>query len=318
MAGDVDVRPRRRRRGDGVERSRPDVLGFRRRMGRGRSRGESPPRLLQLGDGVEPPPGQARSDKPYSVFMDVYCRVRALPHAALRHDPTPKLAAVAAKNHLHSVHNPRSQYRKPFTIDEVLAAPPITWPLTLPMCSPGLRRRRRGAAGHGRGLEAARPGPEARRLGAGGGREDGQRPRRRRCPSALQRAGRPAGLRAGRHRPRGRQCRRGARRHRRRRDHPGGELRLLRLRRGWRQGRARRDGARRPLARQPSGGLESKGHPIGATGLGQIHELVTQLRGEAGARQEAGARLALAENGGGLHGIEEAVACVTLLARADG
>jgi acetyl-CoA acetyltransferase len=34
-----------------------------------------------------------------------------------------------------------------------------------------------------------------------------------------------------------------------------------------------------------SGGLESKGHPIGATGLAQCHELVTQLRGEAGKRQ---------------------------------
>lgn len=42
-------------------------------------------------------------------------------------------------------------------------------------------------------------------------------------------------------------------------------------------------GGRIPI--NPSGGLESKGHPIGATGLGQIHELVTQLRGEAGKRQ---------------------------------
>jgi len=44
-----------------------------------------------------------------------------------------------------------------------------------------------------------------------------------------------------------------------------------------------------------SGGLECKGHPIGASGLSQIHELVTQLRGEAGKRQVEGARLALAE-----------------------
>ena len=70
-------------------------------------------------------------------------------------------------------------------------------------------------------------------------------------------------------------------------------------------------GGRLPV--NPSGGLESKGHPIGATGLGQIHELVTQLRGEAGARQVQGARVAIAENGGGLHGIEEAVACITIL-----
>jgi acetyl-CoA acetyltransferase len=77
---------------------------------------------------------------------------------------------------------------------------------------------------------------------------------------------------------------------------------------------ATRIGGRIPV--NPSGGLESKGHPIGATGLGQVYELVTQLRGEAGERQVAGARTAIAENGGGLHGIEEAVACITVLRRA--
>lgn len=48
----------------------------------------------------------------------------------------------------------------------------------------------------------------------------------------------------------------------------------------------------------PSGGLLSKGHPIGATGLAQCAELVWQLRGEAGARQVEGARLALQHNVG--------------------
>jgi acetyl-CoA C-acetyltransferase len=48
----------------------------------------------------------------------------------------------------------------------------------------------------------------------------------------------------------------------------------------------------------PSGGLLSKGHPLGATGLAQISELVWQLRGEAGARQVDGARTALQHNGG--------------------
>ncbi|MCX7169038.1 MAG: lipid-transfer protein [Proteobacteria bacterium] len=46
----------------------------------------------------------------------------------------------------------------------------------------------------------------------------------------------------------------------------------------------------------PSGGLMSKGHPLGATGLAQCTELVSQLRGEAGARQVPGARLALQHN----------------------
>ena len=46
----------------------------------------------------------------------------------------------------------------------------------------------------------------------------------------------------------------------------------------------------------PSGGLLSKGHPLGATGLAQCHELVQQLRGACGARQVPGARLALQHN----------------------
>ncbi|HVR52370.1 MAG TPA: lipid-transfer protein, partial [Pseudorhodoferax sp.] len=46
----------------------------------------------------------------------------------------------------------------------------------------------------------------------------------------------------------------------------------------------------------PSGGLLSKGHPLGATGLAQCTELVQQLRGTAEARQVAGARLALQHN----------------------
>lgn len=46
----------------------------------------------------------------------------------------------------------------------------------------------------------------------------------------------------------------------------------------------------------PSGGLLSKGHPLGATGLAQATELVWQLRGTAGPRQVEGARLALAHN----------------------
>src|SRR5690606_22771565 len=46
----------------------------------------------------------------------------------------------------------------------------------------------------------------------------------------------------------------------------------------------------------PSGGLLSKGHPLGATGLAQCTELVEQLRGEADARQVEGARLALQHN----------------------
>ena len=56
-------------------------------------------------------------------------------------------------------------------------------------------------------------------------------------------------------------------------------------------------GGSRPV--NTSGGLIAKGHPVGATGLAQIVELVDQLRGRAGRRQVAGARVGLAENAGG-------------------
>ena len=61
----------------------------------------------------------------------------------------------------------------------------------------------------------------------------------------------------------------------------------------------------------PSGGLLSKGHPLGATGLAQCTELVWQLRGQAEKRQVEGARIALQHNLG-LGG-----ACVMTLYRAD-
>ena len=59
-------------------------------------------------------------------------------------------------------------------------------------------------------------------------------------------------------------------------------------------------GGRIPV--NPSGGLKSKGHPVGATGVAQIVELTEQLRGEGGDRQVANARVALAQNMGGSGG----------------
>ena len=62
-----------------------------------------------------------------------------------------------------------------------------------------------------------------------------------------------------------------------------------------------------------SGGLVSKGHPIGATGLVMVHDIVTQLRGEAGGGQVEGARFGVIENGGGLLGVEDAATAVHVL-----
>ena len=64
-----------------------------------------------------------------------------------------------------------------------------------------------------------------------------------------------------------------------------------------------------------SGGLLSRGHPLGATGCAQIVELVLQLRQQAGARQVEGARMAMSVNGGGWLDGAYALAIATILER---
>jgi acetyl-CoA acetyltransferase len=54
---------------------------------------------------------------------------------------------------------------------------------------------------------------------------------------------------------------------------------------------------------------------VGATGIAQIVELTEQLQGRSGERQVEGARIALAQNGGGAIGIDAAAMCVTILKR---
>jgi acetyl-CoA acetyltransferase len=70
------------------------------------------------------------------------------------------------------------------------------------------------------------------------------------------------------------------------------------------------------VAVNPSGGLLSRGHPIGATGVGQVVEIVWQLRGECGERQAEGARIGLAHaTGGGLAGLDHGACCIHILGR---
>ncbi|AXK37332.1 thiolase family protein [Streptomyces armeniacus] len=82
----------------------------------------------------------------------------------------------------------------------------------------------------------------------------------------------------------------------------------------FRAGSTRIDGS---LPMNTSGGLSSRGHPVGATGLAQIAELVWQLRGEAGARQVERPRIALAQNSGGWLEGESAAANVHILERLE-
>jgi acetyl-CoA acyltransferase len=66
----------------------------------------------------------------------------------------------------------------------------------------------------------------------------------------------------------------------------------------------------------PSGGLAAKGHPVAATGLAQVAEIVWQLRGEAGKRQVSNnPRIGLTENAGGWAADDNAACAVTILKR---
>ncbi|AOK14752.1 thiolase [Burkholderia cepacia] len=269
--------------------------------------------LAKMGEGVVPPPG-SESDKPYSRFMKIYaamCRHHMHTYGTTQR----QIAAVSAKNHGHSVHNPYSQFRQPFTIDEVLAAAPITYPITLPMCAPLSDGAAAAILCTEEGLE---------RIGADRSRciriaaSVIRSFTRRRIDEPGKSIGRLAALQAYEQASLGPEDMDVAEVH----DASAmGEiiqaenLGLAPL--GEAGAAAERGeftlGGRIPI--NTSGGLESKGHPLGATGIGQLYELVTQLRGEAGARQVDGARHAIQENGGGLQGVEEAALAVHILSR---
>jgi acetyl-CoA acetyltransferase len=226
-----------------------------------------------------------------------------------------QIAAVSTKNHEHSTRNPYSQFRKSFTIDQILAAPPITYPLTLPMCAPitdgsaavilcteeGLKRI---GADKSRAIKVA-----ASVIRSFSNRRYDQSELHLAHLAANQ-AYEIAGL--------GPKDMHVAEVH----DAAAmGEIiqaeNLGFVTFGQGGPAAERGeftlGGRIPI--NVSGGLESKGHPIGATGIGQLYELVTQLRGEAGDRQVQGARHAIQENGGGMIGVEEGAAAVHILTK---
>ncbi|HEF5873163.1 TPA: thiolase family protein [Burkholderia cenocepacia] len=269
--------------------------------------------LARLGEGIEPPPG-SESDRPYSRFMKIYaamCRHHMHTYGTTQR----QIAAVSAKNHGHSVHNPYSQFRQPFTIDEVLAAAPITYPITLPMCAPLSDGAAAAILCTEEGLE---------RIGADRSRciriaaSVIRSFTRRRIDEPHKHIGRLAALQAYELAGVGPEDMDVAEVH----DASAmGEIiqaeNLGFVPLGEGGPAAERGeftlGGRIPI--NTSGGLESKGHPLGATGIGQLYELVTQLRGEAGARQVDGARHAIQENGGGLQGVEEAALAIHILSR---
>ena len=245
-----------------------------------------------------------------SVFMDIYASM-ALEHMHRYGTTQAQFAAVSAKNSFHGSLNPRAQYQDEISIEQVLAARQVAYPLTLPMCSPigdgaaavvlvserkaremGLKDPVRVASSVlMSGWDYAPEDPSVVEVAAEQVFNDaGVGPEDLDCIE-LHDASAPSeiiyyenlGL-----------CDKG----------DGGKL--------------IEDGETRLGGRVPvntSGGLLRKGHPIGATGVAQIVELTDQLRGNAGARQVEGARVALAENGGGYIGTDAAAMVISILTR---
>ncbi len=245
-----------------------------------------------------------------SMFMDIYA-LAARAHMARYGTTKEQFAAVASKNSYHGSLNPRAQFREALTVAEVLAAPMVAEPLTRPMCSPigdGAAAVVVVSPRKARALGIAKPVRVAAIVLRSGWDHGGDEPGTVEvcAAEAYEQAGvgpqdlhvaevhdasAPAEVLA--YEALG-LCPKGE----------GGKLV---------ESGATRIGGRIPV--NPSGGLLRKGHPVGASGVAQIVELAEQLQGRAGGRQVQGARVALAQNGGGNIGTDAAAMCVTILTR---
>ncbi len=258
-----------------------------------------------------------QSGKPFepgadrTIFMDTYA-MQACFHMK-RHGTTQRQIAVgAAKNHCNAAHNPNAQYQFELTVDQVLEDRPISYPLTRAMCAPigdGAAAAIVCSEDYLKGLPAN---VRDRAIRIRASTLSGGKYKSLEEPSLSMAAAKKAYAMA---------------------DLAPGDIDVAEVHDatsfcelyqaemlGFCEvgdgGRFVESGATMLDGKTPintSGGLVSKGHPVGATGLSMIHELATQLRGEAGPRQVTDARLALAENGGGVIGFEEAACSVTIL-----
>jgi acetyl-CoA acetyltransferase len=245
-----------------------------------------------------------------TIFMDTYA-MQACYHMRRYGTTQAQIAAGAAKNHTYGALNPKAQYRFAMTVEQVLADRPVTYPFTRAMCAPigdGAAAALVCGERYLRGLPAAvrERSVKIAAISVAGGKY-----RALDEPSLSRVAGDQAYARAG--------------------VGPDDidvaevhdatafcelyQAEMLRFCSEGQGGPFVASGATGPGGRLPtntSGGLVSKGHPVGATGLSMTAELVTQLRGEAGERQVPGARRALQENGGGVMGFDEAVCAVAI------
>ncbi len=240
----------------------------------------------------------------HSAFMDIYA-MAARNHMKAYGTTQRQLAVIAAKNHNNSVLNPLAQYTFPMTVEQVLDDYEVAYPLTRSMCAP-IGDGAAAAILCSEKFLKANPNPRAVLIRAsvlksGSWRSDDIA--KRAAKSAYEMAGlEPKDIDV-------------AEVH----DatafgevHQTEQMGFCPIGKGGpfaESGATALDGK---IPINTSGGLLSRGHPIGASGLAQIYELVTQLRGEAGERQVK-AKIALAENGGGTIGFGEAAMCVHIL-----
>jgi acetyl-CoA acyltransferase len=249
-----------------------------------------------------------------SIAIDVYA-VWARSHMARYGTTVEQIAAAAAKNHNNAVDNPRAQYRFPLTVAQVLEDRKLVDPLTRAMCAPTGDAAAAAVVCSAAHLKTLPPEVRARALrvrghALAGGIFDVSWEDARAPVIAAQRAYRQAGMTpsdidlvelhdatsfAEIHLvedlglcPRG----------------EGGAFTA--------SGASARDGE---VPVNASGGLVSRGHPIGATGIAMLNELALQLRGEAGEIQLPEVGVGLAENGGGVIGNDVAVCSITILER---
>lgn len=254
-------------------------------------------------------PGPGRT-----VYMDTYA-MQAAWHMRAHGTTQRQIAAGAAKNHHHGSLNPLAQYRFEMSVDEVLADREVSWPLTRAMCAPlgdgaaaAIVCSEAALANFPRSTQARGVRVRASELAGGKYRRlDEPGLSRIAADKAYARSGlRPADIDLAEVHDATSFC-------------EIFQLEMLRLCPDGQGGRFVESGATALGGRLPvnvSGGLVSKGHPVGATGLSMIHEVCLQLRGEAGARQVPGAAVGLVENGGGVIGFDEAACAVHVLEKS--
>ncbi len=243
--------------------------------------------------GEGPAPGEGAGEK-RSMFMDFYAAF-ARTHMQRYGTTKEQFGRVAVKNHFHGSLNPHAQYREVYTLEDVLNSPLVAEPLTRLMCSPigdGAAAAVLCAADKARQFTSNPVLVRASVLDSGSDRAPGE-------PGITERAARRAYDMAGL----------GPEDLSVLEVHDASapaelviyeELGLCGPGEGGKLIDSRATYFDGPIPVNTSGGLISKGHPIGATGVAQIYEIFAQLRGEAGDRQVANPRVGLTENGGGM------------------